>query len=313
MENDVYKIRSLGSCMKAAYTLFTTNLKTILRRTWLPAVVMSVLAGLMVLPYFNYIYHQPTPTQPVNAASITLMVSAIVFSLLEMGASAWLTAIIVSLLNGRSMKANLPRIIRYTLVLLLIVCVVAVVSTGVSFIPFATAGKAGITTKVITLSSVLSLAVSLCFVIALLPLYYSSMKYFMEPERKVFSILGKPYRTGWRYWGYLFMLCLLAGIIVTIIYLIVTMPASVLGLATMNDAFGLELGDASGMPGYMRPVACVATAISAFILTYVMVWMTVLSYYAYGHIEAKEKMKQENKAALAKSSKEVETDFEEIK
>ena len=42
MESDLYQIRSLGGCTKAAYELFVSNIATILKQTWLPALLVAI-------------------------------------------------------------------------------------------------------------------------------------------------------------------------------------------------------------------------------------------------------------------------------
>lgn len=297
MESELYKARSLSSCMKAAYDMFVSNIKTILRRTWLPAVLFAVLSAVSTVVLYGIMTKFYTAMPPTGMPPYTQMLVwggvAVVFLLLSIAASVWFDAIVISLLDGASMKANLPRVIRLALLILTLTLVVSIVSW--------------------VLPIIISVAVYLCFAVAIVPTLYSSMKYLMEPTQKLLSVLGRPYLAGWRHWGYLFMLCLLAGIIVSIIYLIVNMPANIDGLAVVADSSGRILGDDTGLPGYFMPVAAFASFISSLIMIYVGSWFIIIVYYAYGHIEAKEKAKEEQRLAMKKTTTQVEPDFEEIK
>lgn len=312
METELYKARSLSSCMKTAYDTFFTNIKTIFRRTWLPALVTSVLCALSMVMLYNNAFIT-TAGGSFSMSDLVLTIVAGVILLLGVAASVWFDAVIISLLNGRSMKANLPRVIRLALLIFVLVIIVSAVSSALSFIPVAMSGKK-VTEEAMLLSTVVSMAVYIIFIIAFLPVIYSSMKYLVEPQLKVMSVLGRPYLAGWRHWGYLFMLCLLAAIISSIIYLIVSLPATVINFAVMVSSQGISLGDASGLPGYFRPLAGIAILIATFIMVYVGAWCTIIWYYAYGNIEAKERERKTRETAVAENAeKEAEVDFEEIK
>lgn len=297
MESELYKTRSLSSCMKAAYDMFVSNIKTILRRTWLPAVLFAVFSAVSTVLFYNAIVISYATMHiigtPLYAQILVWGGVAVVFLLLSIAASVWFDAIVISLLDGASMKSNLPRVIRLALLILALTLVVSIVSW---LLPVS-----------------ISAAVYLCFAVAIVPTLYSSMKYLMEPAQKLFSVLGRPYLVGWRHWGYIFMLCLLAGIIVSIIYLIVNLPANIDGLAVIADSGGRALGDDTGLPSYFMPVAALAAFLSSIIMIYVGSWFIIIVYYAYGHIEAKERAKKEQKLATQKATTQIEPDFEEVR
>lgn len=312
MEKDLYKVRSLSACMKAAYDMYRTNIKTIFRRTWLPALVFAVLASIAVV--ITDVNSYGDTTGAVTASDIVSVAACGIFILLALAADVWFFSIIVSLLNGSSMKVNLPRVIRLTLLIVAITIVVSAIATVASFAPLAgSMGKTASPAAIAAMSTIL-IGVYLLFLIALLPMIYSSLKYLMEPAQKVMSVIGKPYCTGWRHWGYLFMICLLAFIIISIINFIASLPLIITSFATAVNAAGMTLGDASGLPGYFKLLIFVSSLIFQFISIYTGAWFTMIAYYAYGHIEAKEKERKERKNAVQKvQSTEAEPDFEEIK
>lgn len=314
METELYKVRSLSSCMKAAYDMFSTNIKTIFRRTWLPAVVAGIIGGLSPLVFYNIAYQLPSVAAFSSSSNIATTVSGLVLTVLAIAAYVWFDAIIVSLLNGSSMKANLPRVIRLALLVVAITVCIAIIDAAASLIPLIGKTQKNLTPETLNLCFAISIAVYVIFVIAVLPLLFSSMKYLMEPKQKLLSVVGRQYKAGWRHWGYIFMLCLLSCIICSIIYLIAALPSTITGMAVITDAKGMALGDAAGLPGYFMPLACVATFIAWFIMVYVGAWFTIVMYYAYGHIEAREQARAERRTAIKNvAEKEVEPDFEEVK
>lgn len=306
METELYKVRSLSSCMKAAYDMFSTNIRTIFRRTWIPALVFSIFSAIATTIFYKVPFNSLTAGTAIASFIVFLFCIGVLMT------SVWFDAIIISLLNGNSMKANLPRVIRLTLLIIGITFAISIVTSVIALIPTINSGKM-INPGVVGLSVIISCLIYGVFVIVLLPTLYSSMKYLMEPEQKVFSVLGKPYGAGWRHWGYIFMLCLLAGIIVSIIYLIVGLPMSIITIAFSINAGGLALGDPSGLPGYFPILTFFSSLISSFIMIYVGAWVTIIGYYAYGHIETRERERSERKTAVQKTSTEVEPDFEEVK
>lgn len=312
METELYKARSLSSCMKTAYDLFSSNIRTIFRRTWLPALIFSVLAAISMVLLTDNVYNTD-PTTPFTAKQIISNIIAAAIGIVAIAASVWFDAIIISLLNGFSMKKNLPRVIQVALLMLVLVVIVTIISSAASIIPFVGTGKKGITDQALYTSTAITIGIYVLYVIAIIPILYSSMKFFVEPEQKIMSVLGKPYRAGWRHYGYLFLICLVTGIIVSIIYLIVSMPATVTNFASMVDADGVALGDPSGLPGYYKPLAGLAVLIASFVMIYVGAWFTTIIYYAYGNIEAKERERNERKKAITKTTTQVEPDFQEIK
>lgn len=317
MESELYKTRSLSSCMKSAYDMFVSNIKTIFHRTWLPAVLLAVFSAVSMVLFYNIIIQSFVTVPMAGNLSLThifiLAGFAILLLLLSIAASVWFYAIVISLLDGASMKVNLPRVIRLALLIIALTLVISIIVWGINIIPYFGSNQKGSAPEAWEMSAVVSMAIYLCFAIAMIPTLYSSMKYLLEPEQKLFSVFGKPYLRGWRHWGYLFMLCFLAAIIVSIIYIVVNMPANIDALAVATDGAGMMLGDATGLPGYFMPVAAIVSFLSTFIMIYVGSWFMIILYYAYGNIEAKEKAKQEQKQAMQKIKTQIEPDFEEVK
>lgn len=287
MEIELYKMRSLGSCIKAAYDLFTNNLKTIFRRTWLQALVFAIINACAVFVKL------PADAPAVVTPGVQLQYAKVLAALLGLAvlivvAYTWLNTSVVSLLNGQSVARNMPRVIRQMLLLVGIVVVFLLLMAVGSYLPMlADAGKSSPSPKTLMVSVGVAAVIQLLGLIALPPLTYSTMKYYMEPELKVKSIIGKPYAQGWRRWGFLFMILFLTAIITGIIYAVVMAPSMLLSLSQLANDAGLRMGDAPGLPSYFMPLAFFVALACSFVWTYVLIWSEMVVYYAYGSIEAK--------------------------
>ena len=286
MDSELFKNRSVGSCLNDAFDLFRTNFKTLFRRLWLPSVILSLLLAVAMIYSIQY---------PEGADNVMLNIGASVDYVLILAAFVWFYAIIVSLLNGRSVKANLPRLIRLTFMIIGIVIVICVVLVGGALLNYMGV-KNPAQLQGANIQLVLGmLACMLVFFVALLPLNFSAMKYCMEADKKVFSIFQKPYVTGLRHWGYIFLTALLTGIIDMVISIIVLLPFYVILLANMVNRNGMTFGDPSGLTGGFLFLAFITAAVCTFVGLFIRPWVMFCFYYAYGSIEEKEKGKRESR------------------
>lgn len=288
MDSELFKNRSVGSCLNDAFDLFRTNFKTLFRRLWIPATVLSLLlAATMLLGFL-----QPSDPSAVNVART---ISIIILYVLDIAGFVWFYSIIISLLNGKSLKVNLPRVTRLVLLLLgvaiLVTLIFGIAAAGNIMSMMNPAKAASASMKM--LIGMMTFAIVL--VIACLPLFFSCMKYCMETGFKVWSIFRKPYVTGLRHWGYLFLTTLLTGIISTVISCIISLPLYVILLCYLANINGMSFGDPSGLSWVFSLLAFVTAAVCAFVDLFVRPWLTFTFYYAYGSIEEKEKGKKKSK------------------
>lgn len=291
MNIELYKIRSFSSCINVAYEIYINNIKTILRKTWLPALLFSASSAIaIILLHYGITFLLSAPT-PIHTTIVATFCFTILFCLLAAASKIWFDTIIIALLGNTSVKLKLPRIIRLAVVMFAIGLTVGIISIAVNFIPAINTTQTG-ALKPLSVPIIISCAIYIALAIAIIPLFYSSIKYIVETENKLSSIFGKPYRIGWQHWGYIFMLCLLIYIILSVVYFVVSLPATISFIAFMANAESTILGDTSNLPVYFKILAWFASAISSLILIYAETWFIIVLYYAYGHIEAKEKAKR---------------------
>ena len=96
MESELIKSRSFSSCIKAAFNTYCTNANTILRNTWLPALVNAMVVGLVL-----------SSKTILGAAAF---VPQLIASLLTIFTNAWLYGCLFNMLNANGLRTNLKRV-----------------------------------------------------------------------------------------------------------------------------------------------------------------------------------------------------------
>lgn len=305
MEKELYKNRSFSACIHAAYVLFATNLKVILRRTWLPVLLMSVALTFNVL--FNLPdkhIHDLGMSHPMLTTSI--MGAAFILNLL---AEIWIMAVIAGLLNLRPLKANIVRaLVLMGISLIITLAAIAIISFSQNFVlgflissKLVTPSMAGAAGVGITLLLVMLLLVFT------LPFVFSTTKFLMDHEVRPSAIFKSDYRRGLRRWGMLFGALFFTTVIITILSFVLFVPFIILVTSQTINQIGMLNGDPSGVPGYFFWLLSVITLLTMFIFSYEIIWAMLVNYYVYGAIEAKEKLKEENNGLKNESSDLTET------
>ena len=295
MESDLYQIRSLGGCTKAAYELFVSNIATILKQTWLPALLVAIAttASLYILLFTG----ADSFLSPNLQAIITKFAILIVTFLCSVAFFSWHNGIILSLITGQNRKQSIIRVARvnaiYVAMDILFTAVIGAIFVFISLQqPPIQSLKPTETAPIVnyfTVSLLVTLATIIIFAIAVIPLLYSSVKYLVEPKQKIFSIFTHGNLTGLKRWGFLFLLTFILNIIVTIILAICYLPISILTISQYMNLLGTFIGDANTLPT-LFPVIFIATSLLVqFIIVYVATGISMVYYYAYGSIEAQNK------------------------
>ena len=295
MESDLYQIRSLGGCTKAAYELFVSNIATILKQTWLPALLVAIAttASLYILLFTG----AESFASPNLQAFIIKLATFLITFLCSVAFFSWHNGIILSLITGQNRKQSIIRVARvnaiYVAMGILFTAVIGAIFVFISLQqPPIQALKPTETAPIVnyfTVSLLVTLATIIIFAIAVIPLLYSSVQYLVEPKQKIFSIFTHGYLTGLKRWGFLFLLTFILNIIVTIILAICYLPISILTISQYMNLLGTFIGDANTLPT-LFPVIFIATSLLVqFIIVYAATGISMVYYYAYGSIEAQNK------------------------
>ncbi|MGM9709389.1 MAG: hypothetical protein ACI3ZB_07285 [Prevotella sp.] len=270
MESELIKSRSFSSCIKAAFTTYCTNANTILRNTWLAALVNALVVGFVI--------------SAKNILPAQLLLLQIAASLLTIFTSTWLYGSLFNMLNANGLRTNLQRVFYVTLSVSAISIILGFLLGFVAITAVNTAGA---------LPAVLAVLAMYAIIMAfLLPVCYSGIKYIMEKDTRLIDVFGKQYVVGLKSWGYLFMIVLLVGIVYAIVAIPVFSPVGSLMLAAANNSQGIAMGDPSGLPALFELRLFITASLSAFVLSYVFIWGTLAAYYAYGAIEKKNRDRQ---------------------
>ena len=105
MEIELYKSRSYSGCIKSAYILFSTNLTTIFKRTWLSILVYSIPLAIMIdLSLSSRALNEAD--LPIPTTTLVLMSGMCIWSL---AGCIWFIAVVNRILNTRTLKANFIR------------------------------------------------------------------------------------------------------------------------------------------------------------------------------------------------------------
>ena len=295
MESDLYQIRSLGGCTKAAYELFVSNIATILKQTWLPALLVAIAttASLYILLFTG----AESFLSPNLQAIITKFAILIVTFLCSVAFFSWHNGIILSLITGQKRKQSIIRVARvnaiYVAMDILFTAVIGAIFVFISLQqPPIQALKPTETAPIVnyfTVSLLVTLATIIIFAIAVIPLLYSSVQYLVEPKQKIFSIFTHGYLAGLKRWGFLFLLSFLLNIIVIIVTAICYLPISILTMALYMNQLGTFMGDVDTLPTLFPAIFITTSILVQFLIVYVATVVSMVFYYAYGSIEAQKK------------------------
>ena len=296
IHEELYKNRGFGATLKAAYNMFLTNFTRIFRHMWWAALVFA-----LVLPF--------------SVVANTLMIKG-------GGSLGWIWAPIVLLVtvaqvvyvsrttmlfNNESWKWNIIRVLKLTLVFLILIVAVSF------FFGFSkglmenwlmadlqeklkTGADAQAAMAMTANANMKVTAVLLCgmmvVIMLLLPLYYTATKYIVEVKTRLRKILWSSYKKGLRRWGYIFVLLLLTGLVMFPFVLIVCLPLIIMVTSMMLSTNGVLQGDPSGLPGGFMWLYYVVYVVTVFVLAFFTVFELMVAYFMYGTIETREQERQ---------------------
>lgn len=317
MEQELYKIRSASACIKSAYTLFGSNLKTIFRRLWIPSLVFALIMAAIVLTNSftrSTLLSSLSASSPHGAAGSgqTLALGILQNSLLVLMVIAlvWLIASLVTMLNKFGFRRNLLQTTKIAILHMAIYLIMTIVlaipiviamlyqmksnqtAQGADALHATAASQQAMALQTIfspTVLGAIGLAIILwlVFELLLLPIYYFYMKYLMEPIH-MRTHLWKSFKTGFRHWGFLFLTFFMMGLLLLCLFVVLFMPLGILSTAQSQSFAGVLMGDPSGLPNHMLFLQFLTALVTFFIFAFILIWGELVLYHAYGSIEQKE-------------------------
>lgn len=300
METDLYKSRSLSSCIKAAFTLFSTNLKTIFQRSWIAMLVCSISATIIVYTSFKFVN---VATNAITIATLPLVAGITGCLLLSILAGTYLIGSITSLLNEESKMTNIRRSFFSLLLLYVIIFIVTaiIVAGTVSIsIHLAKTKTPLATTDIYTLGYITVIAI--IAITLFIPLIYVISQYIFGKSNKLYRNFGTNLHTGFRHWGFIFGTILMATFITCLIQCITNLPAEILNHAKEIDMQGLMLGDPSGLPSYFTALYLCIIFLTSFVDSFISFIFIFTMYYIYGSVVAREEERKEGRKAISQDN-----------
>ena len=259
------KDRGYRTTIRAAYNLFADNYKTILRHTWLYALVLAAISGFFILNQLRAYHLEPLSASRIIASlCMTNLWMIFFFSIVGLVFGLAGGGIGYALWGGDIQSATTPQanpmlILQHQMAMVKIF--------GITF-----------------------LAIFLALLL-MLPFVYPQMKYFVKTDTRFHQIWFKGWKTGMRHWGYIFLTLLLTTICLSVILLIITLPLIILMTAYNLSMQGVAQGDEAGVPGYFNILAYLIAVAANFIIYFMSIFALFVAYYIYGSIETKERKK----------------------
>lgn len=283
-QESLNKSRSYTACISASHRMLFDNIRTIFKHTWLYALLLALSMAMMSMFYIKALIGGGYS----SSSFVCLVVSLLLIACFQVG----YTARVLMLLDSQTMKWNVKRYLRLFLLYLCVSFAVSAVQWILMYL--VVGGAASVSSDKMPVVLFVITCSSLFFACVFLPYVYVFMKYMMESESKLSKLLFKAYKTGLRYWGFIFITLLLAFLCVAVCMFFVSIPMLVITMADTLSAMGVGyMGDPSGLPSYFDFLQYMVVAVSSFICLYINVFIIFVFYFMYGSIETREKERKE--------------------
>lgn len=298
MESYLYQIRGLASCIKAGFELFSSNIATLLKRTWLPALLFSIVTS--VLCYVMFSSGTDLLLSPVPSFSVTKAIVVILAFLCSLAALIWHFGTVLSLITAQSIKYSILREAKIKSVLFVIGFLLTLIP-GAVFIALQLPSPAShgvipagqdAAASPFNTALLYTSACFILFVVILIPLLYSTFKYLIDDKQTLSKTFTRQYIVGWKHWNRLFMLALLTGMIEMIIMAVCYLPVIILFISLFLNKTGVFIGDADTLPALFPAIFIGTNIMVQFIIVYAITWAGFVFYYAFGSIEARIRQKE---------------------
>ena len=299
MEKELlYKNRSFSSCINAAYKLQIENLRNIIRCTWLPILVQSILLGCYT------VLLTPWLTDSISFANkpFTHLAAIVGIAIIQMVLFSWILSRMMSLLNEKPRRWNFKRSLWVMLANAIIsIAFISIISgaagVAIGYLRAKANTGEGATpspTALFIIMAIYLVLILLYICLIQLPLLYTSMKYLNDEKMHLWKDMLACHRIGMRHWGFIFITVFLSSIFVTIITMLLSTPSYILGFAHYASEMGIVTGDPSGMPAYFPWLQFITVVIVSFLVYQVLIFELLVIYFMYGSIETQE---EERKSA----------------
>lgn len=304
------KIRSSRACIAEGYRLYTNHFRTIVRRTWITAVIYSIVTSIlgtfcvMTMPRLG-ILQMRVLSQPEAVMTEDFM-PLIWFVLLDfafIAVAIWMVSCGFCLLREHHQTSQITIQKKWYIpcwdssvawrTLKAVVCM-TLIGSLVALIVWAT--QWGLFHVLSPIASIVATSlVAIFFVFLMLPFIYTTTKYLMTKGRTFWELAVRDYATAFRHWGIVFVVVLVTVLIVLLVQGFISMPALILTEANVQANMGVIMGDPLGMPSYMTILTAAVFFLAGFVQAYVHLSILFPAYYMYGTIDIQEQERKNEK------------------
>ena len=200
---------------------------------------------------------------------------------------SWLGAAVMSMLNDKPLKHNYIYCLQVVLSLVIIMLLFSVIIVICGTVILLLSGNSKSPEHFNNIYFTSLAFITTIFIISIIPLSYSTMKYLVESNSRIWSVFGKAYRKGWHHWGFITLVFILCAIIILVLYAVIGLPRLVMYLARLNNLYGLTIGDPNGIPQFFDALDYIVSMVITFLFCYINIWMFLVMYYVYGRIETR--------------------------
>lgn len=276
--NELIKSRSHAGCISSSAKLYSDNLSTIFKKTWLITLLASIC--------FSAISFLPTTVMPGQISPMMFLGIYACYLLLLVIVSSCAMATFAKLVNGESYKHTLTKCtaVTATQLVTLIVATTAVYCSHQSLVKWTASLGAASSQVLVALGVLVVVAV---FFVLLSPLAYTHTKYILENGSKYASCFGKPYSFGMKNCGYIILSVIVALLELVLSIFLFSIPFIVCHFSSFADFLGTLDGDTSGLPSYFNMLVFGTNIVFCFLTYYVVYSIFLLFCFVYGNIEAK--------------------------
>lgn len=297
-KEELLKSRGINATLNAGYHLLADNFKTIFRHVWPYVLTYAVMFGAWTV-FFESLAGQ---IHTFADSQLVVLMLVVMFAVIIV-----LYARTFMMLNGQSQRWNLLRSTKLVGFYLLIVVVFSIIVVSVGFLSGGTEGLAVLASNPENVTPetmqpeaglmavrmlIVTVVASILLLIFCLPIGYTSMKYMMEPESKLFPTLLGKYGCGLRHWGYIFVCVLVVALCIGVASLVLMLPMYVVQTVQRIDQMGLIGGDESGLPSWFGWLNFGVSTLTYFVYAFLGFVELFVLYYIYGSIEARRKEKE---------------------
>lgn len=276
--NELIKSRSHAGCISSSAKLYSDNLSTIFKKTWLITLLASIC--------FSAISFLPTTIMPGVISPMMFLGIYACYLLLLVIVSSCAMAAFAKLVNGESYKHTLTKCtaVTATQLVTLIVAATAIYGSQQSLVKWTASLGAASSLVLVALGVFVVVAI---FFVLLVPLAYTHTKYILENGSKYASCFGKPYSFGLKNCGYIILSVIVALLELILSIFLFSIPFIVCHFSSFADFLGTLDGDASGLPSYFNMLVFGTNIVFCFLTYYVVYSIFLLFCFVYGNIEAK--------------------------